>query len=549
MAQPETPKSTYVDPEEEQELFTRYEPLAKEDGEGVVAYEQRLKRSATGYKSHFTQALRYLGDLALAFGEDPTEIGQRQILAQQRTLTKRLIPVQDRYSQLIDISLGEVDAEFYANERKLADDEYSQAMTKVTKLLATTRIPLPESGSSKKQSQPIIEGKRSDPFVLGSGIEAASTEDDEDDDDAGSHEGKRRRGEKPKRVNRPSRRASSNESSSSLRLPFFDPDSPHPSNTGTAGAGARRAPHPKIKPNIPLRPERLSHEATPHEMRMWVEQFRSYYDTSNFAYDLLSSQHAYFKQCLGRTLRARMEARIRATDPMFARAGVRSCIKAIRDEFYDRHPIFNRRIAFFKATQQNGQSMTDFIIQVGNLSDEADIISLSSNDVLLYRYLAGCTNSDLRQKIMELDHPTKAQVEQFVRNYETAKTQDKAVKTPVAQTKKTTHNNSSGGKNSKGNKGSKGQQKKDGKSSQADKKCYRCGANGHLAPDCRLPRDTVCNYCEGKGHLEKVCKKKEADAGRKANVNKSSTSTDGAQENVAKVVYRVNAARHEDERA
>ena len=238
---------------------------------------------------------------------------------------------------------------------------------------------------------------------------------------------------------------------------------------------------------------------------------------------------------------------------MFARAGERSCMKAIRDEFYARHPIFNRRIAFFKATQQSGQSMTDFIIQVGNLSDEADIVSLSSNNVLFYRYLARCINSDLRQKIMELDHPTKAQVEQFVHNYETAKTQDKAIKPQsVAQTKKTTHstgNNSSGAKNSKGNKGSKSQQKKGGKSSSTDKKCYRCGSTGHLAPDCRLPRDTVCSYCDGKGHLEKVCRKKETDTGRTANVNKSSTSADGAQENVAKVVYRVNAARHQDERA
>ena len=100
MAHPETPKSTFVDPEEEQELFTRFQPLVKEDGEGNVEFEQRLKRSATGYKSHFTQALRLLGDLTLTFEANPSDVGQRQILAQQRTLTKRLIPVQDRYCLL-----------------------------------------------------------------------------------------------------------------------------------------------------------------------------------------------------------------------------------------------------------------------------------------------------------------------------------------------------------------------------------------------------------------------------------------------------------------
>ena len=250
MAHPETPKGTIVEPEEEQELFTRYQPLVKEDDEGNVEFELRLKRSATGYKSHFTQALRLLGDLTLAFEENPSEIGQRQILAQQRILTKRLIPVQDRYSQLMDISLGDTDVEFYEKERSLADGEYSQAMKKVTQLLATTRLPPNVKGGSKKQSQ-----ARSDSFVLGSHIEAADTEGDEDAESGGEQ---RRRGEKPKRAGRTSRRASSNESEASANLPFFDPDTPHPSEAGMQGAGARRPPHPKIKPNIPATREAVA---------------------------------------------------------------------------------------------------------------------------------------------------------------------------------------------------------------------------------------------------------------------------------------------------
>ena len=39
--------------------------------------------------------------------------------------------------------------------------------------------------------------------------------------------------------------------------------------------------------------------------------------------------------------------------------------------------------------------------------------------------------------------------------------------------------------------------------------CYRCGKPDHRANDCRF-KHMVCNYCSLKGHLEKVCKKKQA---------------------------------------
>ena len=36
------------------------------------------------------------------------------------------------------------------------------------------------------------------------------------------------------------------------------------------------------------------------------------------------------------------------------------------------------------------------------------------------------------------------------------------------------------------------------------KSCYRCGGS-HYAKDCRF-KDTVCNYCRKKGHLQRVCR-------------------------------------------
>jgi len=46
-------------------------------------------------------------------------------------------------------------------------------------------------------------------------------------------------------------------------------------------------------------------------------------------------------------------------------------------------------------------------------------------------------------------------------------------------------------------------------------KCYRCGKNNHVAPDCCF-KNAVCNFCKITGHLKKVCRKKAQQSTRKS---------------------------------
>ena len=47
------------------------------------------------------------------------------------------------------------------------------------------------------------------------------------------------------------------------------------------------------------------------------------------------------------------------------------------------------------------------------------------------------------------------------------------------------------------------------KQSKPDSKaCFRCDKTGHEPKDCRY-RESTCNYCKIKGHLETACRKKE----------------------------------------
>ena len=40
------------------------------------------------------------------------------------------------------------------------------------------------------------------------------------------------------------------------------------------------------------------------------------------------------------------------------------------------------------------------------------------------------------------------------------------------------------------------------------KECFRCGGSNHTAITCRVPREVICRFCRGRGHIEKACFKK-----------------------------------------
>ena len=55
--------------------------------------------------------------------------------------------------------------------------------------------------------------------------------------------------------------------------------------------------HPRqFKANQALKPDKLSPESNPEELRIWLDQYRSYFETSCMEEILMAAQQAYFKQ-------------------------------------------------------------------------------------------------------------------------------------------------------------------------------------------------------------------------------------------------------------
>ena len=102
-----------------------------------------------------------------------------------------------------------------------------------------------------------------------------------------------------------------------------------------------------------MRPDKLTIESKPEELRSWISQFETYYATSSMDSLTFQIQQSYFIQCLGKDLRSRVEEQIDlGTTPVFGEKD--SCMAILQAIFLKRYPLFKRRLAFFNAQQQKG---------------------------------------------------------------------------------------------------------------------------------------------------------------------------------------------------
>ena len=259
---------------------------------------------------------------------------------------------------------------------------------------------------------------------------------------------------------------------------------------------------PVSKANAVLKPELLSSENTPQELRLWLEQFQSYYATSRFDILDVKSQQAYFKQCLDKTLRFRLERRIDGRTPIFGLGD--SCEAILKEEFLARYPLFNRRLTFFRSEQAGGQSMSDYVISLRQMFEEADIMGIAHEDLLLFKYLCGCTDRELRKELLKIKDPTTKNVEDFILTWEISKRADKEVA-----------KSGSTAKASKVQRGKANQAKSAQGASSAQKLkdivqkggCGRCGSRSHKKDKCKY-RNATCHKCGKEGHIKPVCQSK-----------------------------------------
>ena len=175
------------------------------------------------------------------------------------------------------------------------------------------------------------------------------------------------------------------------------------------------------KPNEALRPKALLRTSTPVEMRAWIERFHAFYAASRLDRAPLAEQQAYFKAGLEDQLAFRLSPSITALTPVLDVPGNvdASCEELLKDEFRLAHPLFTRRLEYFRSKQQRGQMASDWVQLLTRAGDEADLAAMTTGELYVIRVMTGLHDEKLLEQLLLIRDPTKQSIDECIAQHET----------------------------------------------------------------------------------------------------------------------------------
>ena len=291
----------------------------------------------------------------------------------------------------------------------------------------------------------------------------------------------------------------------------------------------------RTKVNESLKPFKLAKEHTPVELRNWMRQFRSFFNTSNLETLSIEDQQAYFRICIDPALEEKLFPDIGATTPIFGQGG---CLTLLEAEFYRNYPLAKRRTEYYDLKHEQGQAFSEFAAKLVRLGAEADLGSLEIADMHMFRYMQACNDQKLRDKFLELTEPTLAKLNAIIGNYESAKASSSAFDGRNAALKQiksgsATHKSAQNPGPPQGQ--NKFQSQPQNQSTyRIPEQCACCGKKpAHpKRTDCPM-YDAECRYCKRRGHIERMCRTKQRATARQQHQQQDRTA-------------KVNQATYED---
>ena len=275
---------------------------------------------------------------------------------------------------------------------------------------------------------------------------------------------------------------------------------------GQVTAERSRAVRPRA--NDPMKPNALAPDAKPSVLRAWKKRFQCFYD-SHFMNEMpVKEQQIHFLSCLTTRLEARMNDVIHENTPVVPTSGQpTSCLELLEEEFLITHPLVNRRHDFFCCAQSHNEKLTDFMIRLVELAQEADLESLGKDELILFQGLSGTNDREFQQNFLRGETHTLAKLKKMAQTYVTAQSSVRGLKDSSKFQKV---NQQGSGKKAAGQNTPKPQQQQQN----SPKLCWRCRKpiSGQHTPNNCYHRNSKCFKCGEVGHALSACKKGETKA-------------------------------------
>ena len=306
------------------------------------------------------------------------------------------------------------------------------------------------------------------------------------------------------------------------------------------GGGPNNANDAPVKVASALKPESLTKEMSPAQLRQWISQYKTYFNQSNFQKLSLTDQQNVLLACLSQNLQTTMSTRFTNSMPTFGND--ESCMAELITLWDQLYPLLSRQINLFKATQANNQRFTSYISYMTRLEQGCDLATLDAEKIFVLLLLRGCTDEKLLTELLKAKKlDSRGDVEAVAIDYErrnkdvtciNQQRQSVNATSAYKQQQKQKQRDGGGGatssnpkkKSKKGNSTgtSTGDNNKNGGNQKKEKRannntcppkykdmCAACGSKSHKSVECENRASQKCTFCDTTGsHATHVCYKK-----------------------------------------
>ena len=98
---------------------------------------------------------------------------------------------------------------------------------------------------------------------------------------------------------------------------------------------------------------------------------------------------------------------------------IKIALDRVEREFMKTHPLLNRRVAFLTMKQPEGQQMSEFLVTFKQSGKEADVDTMTIEELKATLIIGSCSNKELRTKLLEMkpataNKPTVPELAQLV---------------------------------------------------------------------------------------------------------------------------------------
>ena len=223
-----------------------------------------------------------------------------------------------------------------------------------------------------------------------------------------------------------------------------------------------------------LKPKVLSLQDQPDEYREWTRGLQAWFAFNKMDTLALQLQHSLLRTVIDAELKTHL------TNNTTPQSTFNECVAVIKSEFDKCYPIHQKRLTFFRTTHDRGEAFSTCLEKIKRRGVEGDINAMTGDELHAFVAVKACNNDKLRDRLLRLQTITMETITTETRAFESQQTIKQSIDEP------------------------------DGRAAAVYERteCYRCGSPRHDATACPSESRLYCGYCNLKGHMERVCRRK-----------------------------------------